>query len=421
VRERELIPVRGAKPVEYQAWITRHGPIVRTEAGVFMALKWVAAQEDGFAFPLVELNRASNWEEFRAALARYPGPAQNFVYADIEGNVGYQAAGRLPVRRNWSGDVPVDGSSGEREWDGFIPFEDLPSYLNPPSGIVVTANENPFPNGYRYGTGGNFSPTWRARRIRSLLAARKGWRAEEMLGVQTDVYSEFSHFLAQQVTRAIETRKVTNPDLAAAAALLRAWDGKMERGTAAPLLVALFFQHLRRAVAESASPGKGIAYTFGMSSSAIEKLLRERPPGWFGDYDEMLVRELADAVDEGKRMQGRNLDKWDYGRYNEAAIEHPVGRGLPLIGRYFSVGRVAMSGSATTVKQTTSRLGPSMRFIADLADWDRSLQNITVGQSGQVLSSNYKDQWKAYDAGTSYPMQFRKVDAKHVLRVAPQP
>jgi penicillin amidase len=135
----------------------------------------------------------------------------------------------------------------------------------------------------------------------------------------------------------------------------------------------------------------------------------------------MLVRVLSDAVDEGKRMQGRDPSKWDYGRYNQAAIEHPIGRGLPLVGRYFNVGRMAMSGSATTVKQTTSRLGPSMRFVADLADWDRSLQNITIGQSGQVLSSHYKDQWKAYEAGTSFPMQFRKIDAKHVLSVTPQP
>jgi penicillin amidase len=118
-------------------------------------------------------------------------------------------------------------------------------------------------------------------------------------------------------------------------------------------------------------------------------------------------------------MQGRDPNKWDYGRYNQAVIEHPVANGLPLIGSYFSVGRVPMSGSATTVKQTTSRLGPSMRMVVDLGDWDRSLQNITVGQSGQILSWHYKDQWKAYDAGTSFPMQFGKIDAKNVLTFTP--
>ena len=417
--EQELIPVAGRKPVGHQTWITRHGPIYLSEGGTFVALKWVAAEPGGFSFPFVDLNRASNWNEFRAALARYPGPAQNFVYADADGNIGYQATGRLPIRRGWTGDVPLDGAGGANEWDGFIPFEELPNYLNPPSGMVVSANENPFPAQYGYAVGGNFSPTWRARRIRALLAGRKGWRAGEMLGVQTDIYSEFSHWLARQAVAAVEKRKATNPDLAAATALLRAWDGRMERGKAAPLLVTLLYQHLRRAVAEVASPGKGAAYTYGMAPSAIEKLFRERPAGWFAGYDELLVREFADAVDEGKRMQGRDPNKWDYGRYNQAAIEHPVGKGLPLIGGYFNVGRVPMSGSATTVKQTTSRLGPSMRMVVDLGDWDRSLQNLTIGQSGQILSPHYKDQWKAYDAGTSFPMRFGKIDAKEVLTFTP--
>jgi len=417
--ERELIPVAGRKPVEHLTWITRHGPIYLSEGGTFVALKWVAAEPGGFSFPFVDLNRASNWKEFRAALARYPGPAQNFVYADVDGNIGYQATGRLPIRRGWAGDVPQDGASGVNEWDGFIPFEELPSYLNPPSGMVVSANENPFPAQYRYTVGGNFAPTWRSRRIRALLAGRKGWRAVEMLGVQTDIYSEFSHWLARQAVAAVEKRKAANPDLAAATALLRAWDGRMERGKAAPLLVTLLYQHLRRAVAEAASPGKGAAYTYGMAPSAIEKLFRERPAGWFAGYDELLVREFADAVDEGKRMQGRNLNKWDYGRYNEAAIEHPVGKGLPLIGRYFNVGAVPMSGSGTTVKLAVARVGPSMRMVVDLGDLDRSLQNLTIGQSGQVLSRHYKDQWKAYDAGTSFPMRFGKIDAKEVLTFTP--
>jgi penicillin amidase len=156
-----------------------------------------------------------------------------------------------------------------------------------------------------------------------------------------------------------------------------------------------------------------------MASSALAKLLRERPAGWFADYDEALVRELADAVDEGKRMQGRDPNKWDYGRYNTAAIEHPVAGELPLVGSYFSIGRMPMSGSATTVKQTTPRLGPSLRMALDLADWDRSFENITTGQSGQILSPHYKDQWKAYDAGTSFPMRFRAIEAKDVLTFTP--
>src|SRR5690606_32763964 len=114
-------------------------------------------------YPFLELNRARDWQQFRAALSRLPAPASNFVYADIEGNIGYQAAGRMPVRRNFAGDVPVDGASGEYEWEGFIPFDRLPSVLNPSGGLIVSANQNPFPPGYPFPVNGGFSSPHRAR------------------------------------------------------------------------------------------------------------------------------------------------------------------------------------------------------------------------------------------------------------------
>ena len=156
-----------------------------------------------------------------------------------------------------------------------------------------------------------------------------------------------------------------------------------------------------------------------MAPAVLEKLLRTRPPGWFGDWDETLLRSLADAVEEGQRMQGRNVNKWHYGKYTELTITHPVVHRLPLVGSYFDIGPAPMSGSSTTVKQTTRRLGPSMRMAADLSDWDRSLLNGIIGQSGQILSSHYRDEWDRYYAGQSFPMQFGKMDSKDVLRLAP--
>ena len=119
-------------------------------------------------------------------------------------------------------------------------------------------------------------------------------------------------------------------------------------------------------------------------------------------------------------MQGSNVRGWDYGRYNELTITQPVGGRLPLVGKYFNIGPIPMSGSSTTVKQTTKRLGPSMRMIADTSNWDGSLNNITIGESGEILSRHYKDEWEAYYTGTSFPMQFNKIDAKQKLRVKPK-
>ena len=419
--EQERVPVRGKEAMPLANVVTRHGPLLVMEGKDRMALRWVAAEPGMFQFPFLDIDRARNWQEFTAALERYPGPAQNFVYADVDGNIGYHAAGKLPIRRSYAGDLPVDGASGEFEWDGYIPFQELPSFYNPPSGLIVTANQNPFPENYPYRVSGNFASAYRSNQIRGLLAARNGWRAQEMVRVQTDIYSAFSRYLAQQIVAAYERRKAHNPDLEDAIALLRGWNGQMLESEAAPLVATLAYQHLRRAVAETAAPRHGAAYELQMAPAVLEKLLRTRPAGWFPDYDLLLLRVLSDGVEEGRRMQGPNVRRWRYGSYLRLTIAHPVGHRLPLVAKYFDIGPLAMSGSSTTVKQTSTHLGPSMRMTADLGDWDRSRMNVTTGQSGQILSRHYKDEWDHYRAGESYPMQFRKVDAPARLEFAPSP
>jgi penicillin amidase len=419
--ERDAIAVKGAKPIETLTWVTRHGPIFLNDENRQYALHWAAADPGTFQFPFLEIDRAHDWKEFTAAIARFPGPGQNFVYADTTGNIGYHATGRNPIRRKGcGGDVPADGASGECEWDGIIPFDELPSFFNPAHGAVVTANQNPFPDDYKYPVNGHFAPPYRATQIRTLLDRTSKWEPRHMLEVQKDVYSGFSQFLAQQVVAAWDARKASNPALKDAVDLLRSWNGQMEKGTAAPMVVTLVFQQLRKAAAERAAPGSGQAYDFIMAPAVLEKLLRERPAGWFPDYNGTIMKCFADAVEEGAKIQGSKVSRWDYGQYNALKISHPVGGQLPVIGSYFDIGPVSMSGSSTTIKQTTRRMGPSMRMIVDLADLDHSLQNITIGESGHRLSSHYKDQWSAYYGATSFPMQFEKVDVKQILAVKPR-
>ena len=413
--EREIIRVKGQPSVDMTIWVTRHGPIFLADGTERLALRWTAAEPGMLQYPFLDIDRAQNWREFTAAIARLPGPGSNFVYADVDGNIGYHAAGALPRRRNYRGDVPVDGTSGNFEWDGYIPFDELPSVYNPPGGLIVSANQNTFPENFPYPVNGNFAPPYRAQQIRAMLAARNGWRAQDLLAVQKDIYSAFSHFLAGQLVGAYEKRNAHNPGLEPAVGLLRAWNGQMDKDMAAPFLITLAYQHVRRTIAENASAAAGLAYEFNMGPAVVERLLRERPAGWFGDYDEMLLRTLADAVEEGRRMQGRDPARWHYGDYLQIAINNPVLHEVPLVGKYFDIGPVPMSGSSTTVKQTTRALAPSMRMNADLGDWENSLLNIPIGQSGQILSSHYKDQWADYSYARSYPMQFGKVDAKSTL------
>jgi penicillin G amidase len=427
--EREIIPVKGGKPAELIVWVTRHGPVIATSGGQPLALAWTAALPGIVQYPFLDIDRAQNWQQFTAALERFPGPGSNFVYADVDGNIGYHAAGKLPIRRTFPGDVPVDGSSGNFEWDGLIPFQDLPSAFNPPGGIIATANQNPFPADYKYPVNGNFAPPDRVRQIRNRLQSRTGWRAQDMLSIQKDVYSAFLHFVAQQTVAAYDKRNQRNPSLDSAIALLRNWNGQMETRLAAPFLATLIYQHVRTSMVEAASPGKSPLYDLPIASAVVETLLRVRPAGWFRDYDALLLRALVDAVDEGTRMQGHDVKRWQYGAFSRIFITHPVIhqvttspllRWIPGVADHFDIGPLPMSGSPTTVKQFTPKLAPSMRMNADLSDWDRSLLNLQIGQSGQIFSSHYRDQWQAYYDGRSFPMQYHKVEVKSTLVFRPE-
>jgi penicillin amidase len=414
--EAESIAIKGEKPVENAVWVTRHGPVIAVQDGAFYALRWTAA-EAGYQNPFLDIDRARNWQEFTAALSRFPGPGQNFVYADVDGNIGYHATGKFPIRRSYDGDLPVDGSTGESEWDGFIPFDELPSFYNPPDGTIVTANQNPFPHDYAYRVHGEFSPQYRSSQIRDLLRSRKGWKPGEMVAVQKDVYSPFDRYLASQVVAAYDRRP--NASVKDAADLLRNWNGQMDKDSPAAMVASTVYVELRKAIGMRAAPGKGADYSYEMSPAVVENLLRERPRDWFPDWDAVLLKALADGVDRGAKAQGSNVSGWRWGKYNELTIHNLVGERLPLIGRYLNIGPLWMSGASTTPKQTTRTLGPSMRFVGDPSNWDQSINYITVGQSGHYLSSHYKDQWDTYYYAGSIPMQFSRVESKGLVTVTP--
>jgi penicillin amidase len=388
----EVIRVRGQADFTLTVQHTRRGPVLTELGSQKAALRWLPAEPGIWEYPFLELNRAANWTEFRRALSRFAGPAQNYVYADVDGNIGYQAAGRLPIRRGYDGSLPVP-DDGRHDWSGYIPFDDLPSFYNPPSGRVVTANQNPFPPKYRYPINGNFAPHYRSARILQLLAHRS--QPADFLRIQNDVYSPFAHTLARALLDALDRRNPSNPDLAWAASQLRSWDGHFHPHSSAPVLVALAYTRILRLTLESIVGEKAGLYNSQMGTAFVETLLASPD-------DDLLLRSLSQAVAELRANPAASL----WGRYLETTIAHPVGHRLPLLNRWFDIGPFLQSGTTTTVKQTTKRLGPSMRLVVDLAEFDRSLQVLTTGQSGQPFSPHYKDQWSAYHEGRAFPLAF---------------
>ncbi len=452
--DRQMIGVRGGPPLQVDIWVTRHGPVILHANGKTYTMRWSAA--DGFGFPFFDIDRAQNWQQFRAALGRFWGPGQNFVYADRAGNIGYQATGRLPIRKNFSGDLPLDGAAGNFEWDGYIPFDQLPSVYNPSAGIVASANQNPFPPSFPYGVDGSFADKYRIEQIRARLTAKPKLTVDDMLSIQTDVYSAFDLFLAHQVIAAYNKCGSKEALASQAVDLLRHWNGQMDKNQAAPTITELLRDQMGASLVagllpattdeaaraklksqpqnpaeKSGRPGQSAFKTVPVSNRVVpdilprpqvlQMLLTKRPQGWVSnnDWDAWLIQQLNATLTTGRNRLGSPVSKWKWGRLLQWNLQHPVGKELPLVSRFFDIGPVEMSGSGTSVKQTTGVMGPSERMIVDLGHLDKSVQNLTVGESGHVASSHYKDQWSAYYTGKSFPMEFDHIDANQVLTVKP--
>jgi penicillin amidase len=417
--DREIIFVKGKPAEEVNLWVTRHGPVFQQTNTVAMALKWTAYEPGLFQYVFLDVDRARNWDEFKQAISRYAGPSQNFVYADIDGHIGYHAAGKLPIR-HFTGGVPVDGSTGQNEWEGYIPFDDLPQQFDPPEGMIASANFNPFPANYSYLVSGNFAPPDRKNQILNLLrAAGSKLKPQDTLRIQKDVYSAYHHDIARRVVAAYDKRGAVSGVLNDGIDLLRTWDGQMDRDHAAPLIAALIADHLKKSIAERASSGNGAVYSGEIAPAVVLQLLRNQPQDWFHDYNALLLQSYADAMEEGQRMQGTTPKEWKWGKALVLEVRNPVGGGLPVIGPWFNLGPIPMSGGITAVKQTTPRLGPSERMNFSVGNWDSSLWNLLAGESGHRASSHYRDQFDAWYAGDSFPMPFRNVEGS-VVRFVPE-
>ncbi len=422
--ERELIEVKGRPREEVTSLVTRHGPVYQIENGEVMTLKWAAAEPNAVADVFLDIDRARNWDDFKQAISRFGGPSQNFVFADVDGNIGYHVAGKLPIRRGYTGETPVDGSSGSFEWQSTIPFDELPQAWNPPEGFIVTANQNPFPANYPYPVNGNFDSPYRARQIRDMLrtfskTTGNKLTPQDSLRVQKDVYAGFLRFIAGQLVAAYGNRKGQSKVFEDAMQLLRTWNGQMDLEQAAPLITMLSYQYLRKAIADRASPGNGELYSPKMAPAVVERLLKERPPDWFSDYNQTLLQAFADGIEEGQRMQGKDPKRWKWGKYMYLSVENPIVTHVPLLGKYFNFGPVPLSGGSTSVKQTTKVLGPSERMDHSLGNWDASLGDLPFGESGHIASSHYSDQWDAYYNGRSFPLRFEKPEVKSTVMLVP--
>jgi penicillin G amidase len=399
VRPNPLSPVTETQVLDVEE--TRNGAIITDEIGQKFALKWTARDPKNQEFEAFFLmNRAKNWEDFQTALKTYGGASQNFVYADVKGNIGWYAAGRIPIRKTGDGGLPYDGATSDGDWVGYIPFGELPHLYNPPEGFIVTANQRTVGTDYKYYgvmTRDAANP-WRARRIYNLLKDNTKVTMDDVRDIQHDVYSNVYADLASEIGKA----QAASPETLET---LKTFDGKMTADSKAGLIV----NEIRNCVAGKIADDNKI-----QSWVARERLLywiiKDKTARWlpksFASYTELLKTcdtESRTSLSDAKRF-GADESKWRWGNGFVANFQHPLAV-VPLIGGQFVVKYTNVNGSGLTPNVGSY---VSMRQIASPGNWDATRHVIPLGESGNPASPFFKDQFEAWRTGTPAIFPFTK-------------
>jgi penicillin amidase len=429
--ERVSIAVKGEPERIVDLKFTRYGPVLfedkkRNRA---YALRWVGTEPGGAAYlASLSVGRAQNRTDFLGALSRWKVPGLNFVYADVEGNVGWIAAARTPIRPKHDGLLPAPGAGGF-EWSGYLDVRELPQDWNPKSGWLATANHNITPDGYKHRIGYEFAAPYRYQRIRDVLTSKEKWELTDFRALQHDSRSLPGAALGA-LLRNVELK---DNRLEPYAKVLTAWDGTLSVDSKAGPLYAIWLRELQQGLYAPHVP-KELADSL-VTLGGIPNLLAvlQKPDArWFGENptagrDKFVRETFAAAVEKLKKLPETQQQRW--GTLHTATFRHPLATLDAGIAKAFDVGPFERPGDANTPNNTRhdeqfrQLHGATYRHLIDLADWDRALATSAPGQSGQPGSPHYADLAPTWARGEYFPLAFSrsKVDAVTQNRLTLRP
>jgi len=414
----ETIAIGGGAPVTVKLRFTRHGPVLWEDGKRALALRWVGA-EPGTAGYLgsLALDRAGNWQEFEQAMIRWKVPSENIVYADREGNIGEHSTGLAPLRKNWTGVLPVPEAGGF-EWSGFVPNSDLPHTYNPPSGFVASANHKMIPENYPYPVGFQWGSPERFQRISEVLggAAKNAHKLslEDMEKLQNDVVS----LPARQLQGLLKPAAGSAPT--SAARLLLDWDCALTADSAAATLYEFWVVELRDAVSKQFIPAEAQKIAEKLSLPKTMQELWHPRAAVFGQNpeaarDALLLETLRAAEEKLAAKLGTDRSNWVWGQVHRVSFFHSLGGVVPAAERLFDRGPIPRPGDGYTVNATAflgssfdQLAGASYREIFDLSDWDKAVGVNVPGQSGQPGSPHYDDLLPLWTRGQYFPLCYTK-------------
>lgn len=448
---REEIRVRGGQTSIEEVIATRHGPIINallkelpTEQP--LALRWAALEPDISMQAVFRMNAAKDCAEFRDALRAWAAPALNIVYADAQGNIAYHLIGKVPVRANGPSLVPVPGWSGEYEWTGYIPFDELPQFSNPPAGYIASANNRIAGDDYPHYISCEYALGDRAKRIVELIQARDKLDLAYSRHMQLDRLS----LTARATARYIGQLQIEDPELADVVSLMRSFDGRLEADSPAACVHGVWLWRMiyrtlagklgeltKHYAGHGPTPGLTEWSVFGVRSwEWLLEVLADPHSPWFDlghgeTRDDVMRLVLQETVDYLKAKFGPEIHRWAWGKLHTLTCVHPLARTRALK-HFFNRGPYPMGGDGSTLWASTTlevgndatMVGPAYRFIVDLGNLRDAQAQLMPGQSGRPGDMHYDDQIKSWLDGDYHPMLYAREDverrARGTLRLAPQ-
>ncbi len=429
--DREHIHVRFGTDVLLDVETTEHGPVITPllpHETRMLALKWTLYSNQLHGLPLEGMDAAGNWTEFRQATSEWWGPTQNLAYADDQGHIGYQAVGLFPIRPGGLSGVPIvetgTAADSEHEWQGYIPFEQLPTVLDPDNGVIATANARIAPDGYPYPLALNWDAPYRNERIWKWLSGHAKLTPADMLTLQTDTYSEVDRELAQRFAYAIDRSTVADAKLRQAADLMRTWNGVITTDSVAAEIVDATRKALWPLVLEPKLGPDWQLYDWQSKNFVQEEMVEKAPPEWlpakYKSWDDLIAAAVEKAMVDDHAPP--SLRDWTFGSQHVIDIKHPLYAMLPFF-KWTSTGPHQLAGDETTLDHVRGLLGASQRLTVDWSNMDGSTENIVMGESGDPLSPYYLDQFPYWYAGKTFAMPFTEAavsaSTKHTLRLVP--
>lgn len=421
----ETIPVRGRDPAVVELKYTRHGPVVYEDEGENVAYAVRAAwMEPGGAPYLASLrmDQATSWEEFREACTWSNIPGENMVWAGRDGTIGWQSVGIAPIRRNWSGLVPVPGD-GRYEWDGYLPIEAKPHVVDPEAGYFATANNDLTPSDYPYmdAIGYEWSAPYRWLRATEVLASGRRHSLRDMMRLQTDELS----IPAREITPMLEHVSSSDDRVEEARQRLLDWDFVLDRASVAAGIYVAFERRLSRNLYDLKVPEAAREHV-GSVPMTLQIEWLTSPDGDFGDdpvagRDALLLRSLEEAVADLTEKLGPEMASWRYGQeaYKHVLLRHPLSSAVDEETReLLEVGPLPRGGYGYTLNQTgmgdNQTSGASFRIIVDTGDWDATVGMNNPGQGGHPGHPHYEDLFELWARDGFHPVFYSREKVESV-------